>query len=144
MVTSGSLIKGVMLNMGLFLLLDTLWLKGVAGRFFLEQLGEAARVHSDGSWNVRVKAAFLVYVLMALSLEMFVIQNKMVWSLKDHALYGAFLGLTVYGVFDLTNRAILSHYPLKMVVMDMAWGTFLFSMTAFISVFLRQKLNFLN
>lgn len=36
----------------------------------------------------------------------------------------ALVGLVAYGVYDLTNRATLRHWPLKLVVVDVAWGTF--------------------
>jgi uncharacterized membrane protein len=28
----------------------------------------------------------------------------------------------VYGVYDLTNRAILQHWPLLLTLVDIAWG----------------------
>jgi uncharacterized membrane protein len=40
------------------------------------------------------------------------------------AAYGALLGFVVYGVYDFTNLATLRHYPVKLAIVDVAWGTF--------------------
>ena len=34
----------------------------------------------------------------------------------------ALVGLVAYGVYDLTNRATLRHWPLKLALVDVAWG----------------------
>ena len=38
----------------------------------------------------------------------------------------ALYGLCIYTVYDMTNYAIFSGYDLKIAIMDMIWGTFLF------------------
>jgi uncharacterized membrane protein len=35
---------------------------------------------------------------------------------------GAMLGLVTYGVYNATNYALLKDYPLKVAMMDTAWG----------------------
>ena len=44
-------------------------------------------------------------------------------SLPKAALSGAFLGLVVYGVYDLTNLAILAGWTLRVALADLAWGS---------------------
>lgn len=65
--------------------------------------------------------AVVVYVLLALGTAFFVFPK--VSSLGTAALYGAFLGLIIYGVYDMTNLAIITGWPLKFALVDMAWGT---------------------
>ncbi len=65
--------------------------------------------------------AVVVYVLLALGTILFVFPK--ITSLGTAALYGAFLGLIVYGVYDMTNLAIITGWPLKFALVDMAWGT---------------------
>ena len=36
------------------------------------------------------------------------------------------MGFVVYGIFDMTNMAILKNYPLLFAAVDMSWGTFAF------------------
>jgi uncharacterized membrane protein len=37
-------------------------------------------------------------------------------------IWGALFGVTVYSVYDLTNRATLRRWPLKLVFIDILWG----------------------
>ena len=125
------------------LILDSIWLKLFAGSFFAEQLSQIARLNEQGEWAVRMVPAVLCYILMGLSLEIFVFRNASVQGLKITLMYGFFLGFVVFGVFDLTNRAIIDNYPLQMVVVDMGWGSFLFTATSFIVFQLQSRLSFL-
>lgn len=43
---------------------------------------------------------------------------------------GAFLGIVAYGTYDLTNQATLKHWPWRLTLIDMTWGTLLTSITA--------------
>ena len=40
------------------------------------------------------------------------------------------MGLLVYGVFDMTNMAILKNYPIPFLLADMAWGTVVFGIVS--------------
>ena len=73
--------------------------------------------------TLRLIPAVLIYILIPLGVYVFAISNSN--TLKSAALKGAFLGLCMYGVYDLTNYATLKNYTLTMTLTDMAWGTFL-------------------
>ncbi len=53
-------------------------------------------------------------------------------SLLSAAGWGALYGLIGYGIYDLTNRATLARWSLKMTVIDMAWGATLCATTALV------------
>jgi len=40
-------------------------------------------------------------------------------------LAGAFFGLVTYATWDLTSLAVLEGFPMSLVPIDLAWGTFL-------------------
>ena len=40
------------------------------------------------------------------------------------AMFGAVLGLVVYGVYDLTNYSTLAQWPAMVTLADLVWGTF--------------------
>jgi len=42
------------------------------------------------------------------------------------------LGIFVYGVYELTNRAIFKNWEWKTVVLDTLWGGILFTSVAYI------------
>ena len=46
-------------------------------------------------------------------------------SLAHAVALGALFGLVTYAAYDLTNLATLEGFPVRMVVVDMLWGTVL-------------------
>lgn len=132
--------KGFILHYILFIVFDLIWFS-IAGGFFAKQLEPIARI-SGGSISPRLGVAAMVYLLMALALEYFVFSAQLSGSTWSLAFKGAFLGFALYGVFDLTNRALLAHYPWPMVIVDMAWGTALFFTVTLISSYLRSVFNY--
>jgi uncharacterized membrane protein len=73
--------------------------------------------------TIRWVPAILVYVVIVGAVWFFAVRETK--TVQDAALRGGLLGLSMYGVYDLTNYATLSKYPLTFAVSDMAWGTFL-------------------
>lgn len=98
-----------------FIVLDLVWL-GVIAKPAIT--GLLAPWMTDG---FKLFPAILVYVLLALGTVLFVLAKAN--SFGAAILWGAILGLIVYGVYDLTNYATIAHWPLKFLFMDMAWGT---------------------
>jgi uncharacterized membrane protein len=96
--------------------------------FNLKQLRSIGRVE-DGFFKVAMMPAFVVYLLMATLLVVFVLPSLGEEPLLMGAAMGALMGFCVYGVFDLTNLAILRSYPIPFALVDVIWGTFLFSIT---------------
>ena len=97
--------------------LDGLWLGWLALDFYKRELGV---LMTD---SVRVVPAALYYLLypgavVALAL------TPLPAHWRVAALRSGGLGLTAFGVYDLTNLATLRGYTVTMTVVDMAWGTF--------------------
>lgn len=103
-----------------FVVLDGLWLGVVMSAFYRDQLGPLARM-SAGSLAPIWWAAGLVYVLLAGGTAGLVVSRSATPELA--AVWGAFFGLIVYGVYDLTNLATLRNWPPLMTIVDMFWGT---------------------
>jgi uncharacterized membrane protein len=72
---------------------------------------------------VRLAPALLVYILIPAALTYFAIQTSK--NLKESITKGALLGLSMYGLYDLTNLATLKGWTYEMLLKDTAWGTFL-------------------
>jgi uncharacterized membrane protein len=105
-----------------FLLIDLLWLGVVLKDFYSSELGELARRQGAGL-APRWGAALLVYLLIPAGLVLFVRPilgvNASAWQAIG---WGAVYGLVVYGVYDLTNLAVLEKWTVPMTVADIAWG----------------------
>jgi uncharacterized membrane protein len=112
---------------------DFAWLGFVVKDFNLRQLSEIGRIE-NGKMQILYAPALMTYVLMALAVVLFVlprIQPTDPWWFS--ILWGACMGLIVFGVFDMTNLAILKNYPITFVFTDIAWGTFAFGAVSLIS-----------
>jgi len=86
---------------------------------------------------IRPIPAILVYILIPIAVMIFAVLPST--EIETAALRGAFLGLCLYGVYDLTNYATFTNYTLEMTLTDMAWGTFICAVGATVGYFLRRN-----
>jgi uncharacterized membrane protein len=98
-------------------LLDALWLGWVARDFYRQQLGT---LMTD---NIRVVPAALYYLLYP-AVVVYLALTPPARSTAQAAMRSAVLGLAAFGVYDLTNLAILRGYSITVATVDMAWGGF--------------------
>lgn len=108
----------------LFFVLDYLWIVILMKPFYLKQMGDMALTAPDKrSIQPRLGAAAGVYLALPGGVVLFALPHVDPANLLFTALcWGALFGVTVYSVYDLTNRATLRHWPLKLVSIDIAWG----------------------
>lgn len=109
----------------IFFGIDLVWLGLIARGFYQDHLG--AFFKEQINWT----AALLFYFLFLMGMVVFVIHPAFGRESLGHALiYGLLFGLVTYGTYDLTNLALLKGWPVKIVVVDMFWGTLLSGMTS--------------
>lgn len=119
-MNAGFYIKLYLAALAAFLVIDMIWLGGVARGFYRQQLG--ALMSPSVNWA----AAILFYLLFIAGLLVFVVAPGLrSGSLGQVLLAGAFFGLVTYATYDLTNLATLRNWPWVMTVVDMLWGTVL-------------------
>lgn len=113
-------LKQFLITAFIFFSIDIFWLGVVAKKLYRHYIGH---LMAD---RVFVSAAVVFYTVYIIGLLHFVIQpalNK--GSLKYALLTGMFFGFITYATYDLTNLATLKEWPIKIVLIDMAWGTLL-------------------
>ena len=99
---------------------DAVWLTVVANRFYKRELGGLLLARP------KLGAAVVFYLIYVTGIVAFVLNPAVArHSLGYAAGFGALLGLFAYATYDLTNRATLKGFPLKVVLVDMAWGVLL-------------------
>jgi len=77
-----------------------------------------------------ILSAFLCYLVLAFGLNYFIInENK---STTDAFL----LGLTIYAIYELTNKALFVNWHWFTVLLDSLWGGILFASTTYIVRFI--------
>jgi uncharacterized membrane protein len=118
-----------------FFLLDSLWFR-IAGGFFRSEIASLITITTDGSWQVRITPAVIAYFFMGLGTVFFVLPQAT--SLGSATLYGALFGLVSFGIYDMTNLALLSGWTLRFAVVDILWGTFVNTVVAVTLFWLRS------
>ncbi len=104
----------------MFIMIDLVWLVFVARKFYQQQIGKLLK--KDVNWA----AAIIFYLLFIAGLVLFVLIPAVDKdSLLHVMIYGALFGLLTYATYDLTNLATLKDWPVKITLVDLAWGTFL-------------------
>jgi len=76
--------------------------------------------------SLRLIPALLVYVLIPAATTFFAIEPSK--NVKEASVRGALLGLSMYGLYDLTNLATLNGWTYEMLLKDTLWGTTLCSL----------------
>lgn len=108
-----------------FLVMDFTWIGLIANGFYKAEMGDLLRKNGENLaplWG----PAFLLYVLMVAGLVVFVLPKLTQGAGLLQALaYGAFFGLVLYAVYDLTNYSLMNNWSLKMTIVDMLWGSVL-------------------
>ncbi len=108
-----------------FLLLDFLWLTGMASGFYRERLGglllDQPNFAAAGAFYV-IYVAGIVYFAVSPALQ--------AGSWTTALVAGAMLGLVAYGTYDLSNLATLRNWSLTITIVDMIWGAALTAIAA--------------
>ncbi|MBL7665207.1 MAG: DUF2177 family protein [Bacteriovoracaceae bacterium] len=122
------------LSVILFIILDIAWFNLVTGDTFYQHLNSIARIQNN-SIDVAYLPALLVYLLLALGINIFVLSSKKV------VFYGATFGLVTYGIYDFTNAAILTHWPSTIIIIDVGWGIVSCALVSYLVNKLKLALN---
>lgn len=113
-----------------FLLIDLTWLGYVARDLYRKEMGALL------TENFRLAPAVAFYVIYVAAIVYFAVLpawRSGEWS--DAIVPGAVLGLVAYGTYDLTALAVVRDWPLRLSLIDMAWGTFLTALSAGVAAY---------
>jgi uncharacterized membrane protein len=105
------------------LLMDAVWLT-----FQFSYNASIIKNVQKSVMKMRYVPAALVYLIMSLAVTYLAILSSK--TMQESVQKGAMVGLAMYGVYDLTNLATLDAWTPRMAIQDIAWGTFLCSVTA--------------
>ena len=109
-----------LLTIPVFFALDILWLGLVAKDFYRRELGYLLR--AETKWA----AAIVFYLIFIAGLLMFAVLPAVEKGSLQRAFFlGAAFGFFCYATFDLTSYALIKDFPLKIVIVDLIWGTLL-------------------
>lgn len=105
----------------LFVVLDTIYLNLIKN-YFSKQI----YLVQGSSIKLNYFAILLCYMFLIFGINYFIIQ-------PNRSILDAFiLGIIIYGVYETTNKALLSKWSWLTVFMDTLWGGILFALTTYI------------
>ena len=129
-------LKLYLLTVPVFFAVDLLWLGVLAKDFYQNNLSHLL------SPEVNWPAALLFYFMYIAGIILFSVKPGLeAQSLAKTVLWGALFGFFTYATYDLTNLATLRNWPLKVVVVDIAWGTQLCTLVATGSYLIGRRLR---
>lgn len=132
----GFYLKLYLLTVPVFFAIDMVWLGAVAVRFYQSNL---KHLLSD---QVNWPAAIIFYLIYIVGILYFAVRPALATlSPLTAATAGALYGFITYATYDLTNLATLANWPLKVVIVDIAWGTVLGMSVALISFLIGRWLT---
>ena len=122
------------------LILDYVWIKLVMGDLYLSYY-RSILIVEDGNIVVRFSSALLVYLLMVAAVFYFAVLPSKNLSSKSTLIKGGFVGLYGYGMYDLTNHALIKIWSFKLSVLDVFWGAILCALTALFAKVIQEKIE---
>jgi uncharacterized membrane protein len=113
-------LKLYLLTVPVFFVIDLIWLGVVARGFYRDNLAHLL------SATVNWPAAIVFYLLFIAGILYFAVLPALTeGSVWRAVINGALFGFFTYMTYDLTNLATLPDWPIKVVVVDILWGTVL-------------------
>lgn len=95
--------------------MDSVWLGYIMKSTYQNEIGNLMKS------PVELFPAFFVYLFISIAIYLFILP-KAGNSLSQAALWGSAFGFLCYGVYDMTNLAVLKNWTLKISVLDILWG----------------------
>ncbi len=123
--------------LGLILILDGIFL-GVFMRNFYKTEFKSIGKFEGNSLAPRWPAALICYLVLAFGLTYFVAMALGKATLLEGLLRGALMGFVTYGIYDLTNLAVVQNWSLRLTLVDWSWGIVLSGIIGLASVYFNR------
>lgn len=132
-MTNQVTLKTQIIAISSLLILDFIWIV-----FFIRQRYDKMVKKIQGSeMKVQPGFAVLAYACMVAGMLIFVLPNiKKGHELVDSLKYGATFGFILYGVYDFTAGALIKDWNVALASIDVAWGTFVYFISAYLGTIL--------
>ncbi len=99
----------------ILILIDLIWIKLLAEKKYKVMIKNI----QGEDLKLKLLPSFIVYILMSLLLLLFGSTN----------IRNFILGFCTYGIYDMTNLALINKFDSKFAILDMIWGGILFTIT---------------
>ena len=120
--------------------IDLFWIRSVMRDFYHENFVKFIERFQLQGFEVKLAPALLAWMLMVFGAIIFVVPLVRAKPLSLVFAHGAFFGLIVYGIYDLTNLATITSWPAKFAMIDIGWGMILCGILACLLSYLDRVL----
>ena len=102
----------------IFIILDLFWFSWSVERIYKPTFSAI----QGSPLDLRIAGGLVAWFLLAVGIKYFVLTDG---DTSISTFYrGALLGLVIYGVYNGTNYATFTKYPIETCIYDTLWGTF--------------------
>ena len=113
----------------ILLILDFLWIALFMGKKYQQTIPKIQKENL----KINQSSALIVYILMIIGLNIFVVPNiRKENRLKDSLIYGFIFGIILYGVYDFTSGVVFKNWNFKLAIIDVIWGGFVYFISAYL------------
>jgi len=129
-------IRIFLITFAVFLAIDMVWLGFISKELYRKHLGYL--MSPKPNWT----AAIIFYIIFVIGLMFFVLNPALEKESWTFALFaGMFFGLVTYATYDMTNLATIKDWPLRITLIDLAWGSSLCGLTSVFSFFINRAIG---
>jgi uncharacterized membrane protein len=113
--------------------LDFIWIQLVMKNAYKNMISDIQKT----SMMIRLLPTILSYITIILPIVLFVIPKiTPERRVFDSLVYGGLMGFFMYGMFSFTNYALIKDWSMSVVLLDTAWGTFLYFIVSLLTSYL--------
>lgn len=117
----------------LLLVLDFIWIILYMGNEYKIQIYKI----QNSKPVFRLHYAIFAYLLMIIGLNLFVLPNiRKNNKFRDSLKYGFIFGIIIYGIYDFTCATIFKNWNMKLALIDIFWGGFVYFIVSYLSTFI--------
>jgi uncharacterized membrane protein len=117
-----------LLSIPIIFIIDLAWLGIFAKDFYQKMMSPLVNIQFNWQYVI------LFYLIYFTGIYIFALKP----GIESASLYktltmAAMFGFFCYATYDITNMATIKDWPLRLAIIDIVWGTFLTTFTAFVA-----------
>ncbi len=127
-------LKHRLISSATLLILDLAWITLFMGPRYKQMVQNI----QGTPMKVNFMYAVIAYILMIIGLNHFVLPaiNVNNVTMTDCLVYGFLFGIVLYGVYDFTMAAIVKKWNIRLALIDVLWGGFVYFISCYILRFI--------
>jgi len=116
-----------------YLIVDILWIYLMTPVLYKDVFTKIQKSPLKANINYAILAYMIIlFVLFKICIPVCETYKKHKWVAFT------IVGFSIYSIYNLTNAVTFKDYPMKMIVIDSIWGSFVFSLLGVLYLYLQE------